>query len=144
MHPASFLKACIVGLIYSVSLIAHAQVSADPPSDSARLYAVEIKIGPAWDVSKKPHEQKYFAEHSANLKRLRDRGELILGARYSDKGLVVLRALSEQDAHVMMQQDPSIQNKVFIYEINEFNVFYSGTVQTRAVRKSSGGAAGAR
>lgn len=98
------------------------------------LYAVEIKTGPAWDSVKPAQEQPHFREHSANLKRLRDQGSLVLGARYADKGLVVLQAGSEQEAHAMMQADLSIQNRVFAYELHDFNVFYGGTVQARRRR----------
>jgi hypothetical protein len=45
------------------------------------------------------HEQSWFREHSANLRRLREDGSLVLGARYADKGLVVLSAVSEDEAH---------------------------------------------
>ena len=93
------------------------------------LYAIEIRVGAAWDSTKPPGEQAYFREHSANLKRLRDEGRLVLGARYSDKGLVVVRAASDQEAHAMMAEDPSIRAKVFAYELHTFNVFYGGTVQ---------------
>jgi uncharacterized protein YciI len=122
--------ACTIGFVTAGAAGAQSQPPAGP-----RVYAVEIKVGPAWDSSKKPHEQSHFREHSANLKRLRDQGSLVLGARYSDKGLVILQAMSEQEAHAMMQQDPSVQGKVFVYEVHEFNVFYSGSVQTRPARQ---------
>ena len=103
--------------------------AADPPA--ANLYAVEITIGPSWDKAKAAHEQPYFREHSANLGKLREKGALVLGARYSDKGLVVLQAASAQDARAMMDEDPSIQNGVFAYQLHDFNVFYGGSVQPR-------------
>ena len=98
------------------------------------LFAVEIKVGTKWDQSKPPQEQQYFREHSANLKRLRDAGSLIMGARYSDKGLVILAAQSEDEARAMMDVDPSIKAEVFKYELHAFNVFYSGTVNQRPRR----------
>ena len=92
------------------------------------LFAVEIKTGPAWDAAKPPQDQAHFREHSAHLRRLREQGVLLVGARYADKGLLVLRAASAGDAHAMLKDDPSIQAGVFKYELHEFRVFYSGTL----------------
>ena len=116
-----------------LSITAWAQTPAAIPSSGspASLFALEIKTGPNWNNAKQPHEQEFFREHSANLKGLRDQGILVLGARYSDKGLVVLQAASAEVAHTMMKQDPSIQAKVFAYELHEFSVFYGGSVQAK-------------
>ena len=91
-------------------------------------------MGPKWDAARPAHEQALFREHSANLRRLRDTGSLVRGARYSDKGLVVLSAPSIAEARAMMDQDPSIAAGVFVYEVHPFNVFYPGTVQPRSRR----------
>lgn len=125
-----------VGALLLVCSSAGAQspMPASPPEVTGILYAVEIKTGPAWDSAKPAHEQAHFREHSANLKRLRDQGSLVLGARYSDKGFVLLQAATEQEAHAMMQRDPSVQARVFAYELHEFKVFYAGTVQARPRR----------
>lgn len=95
------------------------------------LFAVQIRTGAKWDASKPPQEQVHFREHSANLKRLRDAGHLIVGARYSDVGLVILAAESEAHARAMMDEDPSIKADVFKYEVHPFNVFYPGTLPGR-------------
>jgi uncharacterized protein YciI len=93
-----------------------------------RLFAIEIRVGPEWDADKSPGEQAFFREHSANLRRLRDAGNLVFGARYGDVGLVVLSATSLEDARAMMDADPAMQAGVFAYEAHAFNVFYPGTV----------------
>jgi uncharacterized protein YciI len=98
---------------------------------SSRLFAVEYKVGPRWVASKAPQEQEYFREHSEHLSKLREQGSLVLGARYSDKGLVILAAESESAARGMVEQDPSVKNGTFSYELNEFSVFYGGSVQPR-------------
>ena len=116
-------------LVASVALAQPAPAATIDPA--ANLYAVEIRTGANWDATKPAHEQAHFREHSAILKRLRDQGHLVLGARYSDKGLLVLRAATDQDAHAMLADDPSIRAKVFGYELHPFNVFYGGSVQPR-------------
>jgi len=93
------------------------------------LFAVEIKVGPKWDSSKAANEQAFFKEHSANLNRLRDAGHIVMGARYSDKGLIIFSARSSEDVRVLMQQDPSMTAGTFAYEVHAFNVFYPGLVQ---------------
>lgn len=129
------LVVCAGVAAFAIS-VPRAQTPATAPKGepAGNLYAVEIKTGAAWDTTKSANEQPHFREHSSNLKRLRDGGSLVLGARYSDKGFVVLRAASEQEAHAMMQQDPSIQNHVFAYELHEFNVFYAGAVEAKRRR----------
>jgi uncharacterized protein YciI len=110
---------------------APAAASAPAPAAAApRLFAIEIRVGPEWDAAKPPGEQAFFREHSANLRRLRDAGNLVLGARYGEVGLVVLSATSLEDARAMMDADPAMQAGVFAYEAHAFNVFYSGTVDT--------------
>ena len=95
------------------------------------LFAIEITIGPNWIADKPPQDQQHFREHSANLQRLRESGALILGARYSDKGFVVLTAKDESHARAMMDEDPSMKAGVFQYRVYSFNVFYGGTVDKR-------------
>ncbi|RZU02632.1 YciI family protein [Rivibacter subsaxonicus] len=121
-----------------LAALAGADAAAQPASapapasrpDDRRLFAVEIRTGPAWDAAKPPGEQAHFREHSTNLRRLREQGSLLLGARYADKGLVVLAAASEQEARAMLEQDPAIQNRVFGYELHPFAVFYGGCVES--------------
>ena len=126
------MKLLLVTILLAGLPFATAAQASSPAAPAAEnLYAVEITIGPAWDKAKSPNEQAHFREHSANLKRLREQGSLVLGARYSDKGFVVLKASSEQDARAMMLQDPSVQSGVFKFELHEFNVFYPGAVPSK-------------
>lgn len=101
-----------------------------PQREGARLFAVEFRTGPGWDTSKKPNEQLHFREHSANLKRMREQGGLLIGARYSDKGFLVVAAESETNVRALVDADPSIQAQVFAYDVYPFHVFYAGCVET--------------
>ena len=101
-----------------------------PDAAAARpLYAVEITTGPRWQASLPPQEQAYFREHSAHLRKLREHGTLVVGARYGDKGLLVLAAESEAAARALVEQDPSIGHGTFAYALYPFAVFYGGSVQ---------------
>lgn len=55
------------------------------------LYIVTFTTGSSWDFSKRPDQQVYFKEHSANLSRMRKEGKIRLGARYADKGIIVIQ-----------------------------------------------------
>lgn len=124
------LRALLAALAFLPGVL-HAQPSGPAPSTEVpgKLYAVEIKVGPRWVSGKAPQEQEFFREHSDNLRKLREQGSLALGARYGDKGLVVLAAESESAARAMIDQDPSMRNGTFVYELHEFSVFYGGSVQ---------------
>ncbi len=112
----------------------HAFVQAQTPSQEQAqlsLFAVEIRTGPQWDAGKAPQDQRYFRDHSANLKRLRDAGKIVTGARYSNIGLLVIEAENENQVREMMDEDPSIIAKVFEYQVHAFDVFYPGTLNRR-------------
>lgn len=123
-----------VGLAVLVAAVSARGQSVPPPAEPATqgpLFAVEIRIGPRWDAAKPAHEQAFFREHSANLRKLREAGQLAVGARYGDKGLVILSAATADAARVLMDADPAIAHGTFVYEVHEFRVFYPGTVQAR-------------
>lgn len=94
------------------------------------LFAVQIRVGDKWDAAKPPQDQLHFRDHSANLKRLREEGHLVVGARYSDVGLIILEADSEAQARAMMDEDPSFAAGIFRYEVHPFSVFYPGTLES--------------
>lgn len=106
------------------------QVTPDEPS----LFAVEIRIGKAWDPARPPQEQAYFREHSANLRRMRDAGILVVGARYSDIGLVIVSAATAADVRAQMDQDPAVSAGTFVYEVHPLAVFYPGELKARTRR----------
>ncbi len=126
-------------VLATLGLAALQVAEAQPASSTAAtseplLFAVEIRVGPKWDQAKSPQEQAFFKEHSANLRRMREAGVLVMGARYADKGLIVVAATSAADARAQMEQDPSIAAGTFIFEVHPFNVFYAGELKSRARR----------
>ena len=101
-------------------------------SDESRLFAVEIRIGPGWDADKAPAEQAFFREHSAQLRQLRNAGYIVMGARYSDVGLIVFRAASIEAIEELMRQDPSMEAGTFRFDVHPLNVFYPWRDQLEA------------
>lgn len=123
--------ACVAWLASSSPALPAQSVAAERDESAAtRLFAVEITVGPHWDDELAPGDQAFFREHSANLRRLRDAGHIVMGARYSDKGLIIFSAPSENDVRAMMDVDPSMEAGTFVYEVFAFNVFFPGSVGT--------------
>lgn len=87
-------------------------------------FVVLFTTGPSWDTSKPPAEQTGFKEHSANLRRLRDSGQITLGARYADKGMIILKANDETAARAEFANDPTIAANVFKLEVFPMRFFY--------------------
>lgn len=134
MNIRSRLKSvAAVGMLALASCAMDAGVQAAGDSSateaSKKLFAVQIKTGPNWDSSLLPNEQEFFSEHSANLKRLREAGHIVMGARYSDIGLIVFSAGSAEEVRAMMLNDPSMTAGTFRYEVHPLNVFYPYRVQ---------------
>jgi hypothetical protein len=97
------------------------------PTDS--LYIVTYTTGSLWDVNKKTNEQPYFKEHSANLSALRKAGTIRTGARYGEKGFIIIAAQSMKAAQELILTDVAIVNKLFIADIKKLNVFYDGCIE---------------
>lgn len=123
-----FLTAALAGSPITTLTAATAQPdsSAGPSANATPLFAVEFRTGPAWVKDKPANEQQYFREHSANLNRLRKAGQLVVGARYADKGLMIFMASTADDVRREIDSDPSVQAGVFAYELHPFRVHFPG------------------
>jgi hypothetical protein len=105
-------------------------VSANPAtSGSNRIFIVLYKTGASWDAAKQPSEQTGFKEHSAHLARLRKEKRIDIGGRYSDTGMLLIRARDEAEARELITSDTAVQNKLFNVEIFPISVFYKGSVE---------------
>lgn len=103
----------------------------DTSTAKKMLFIAIFSLGPSWQADKPAHEQAYFKEHSTNLKKLRTEKKILVGARYSDKGMIIIAAANEQEARAMLERDPMVANKVFNLEIYPFNPFYKGSVDSQ-------------
>lgn len=100
----------------------------DSAAAKKMLFIAIFSLGPSWQADKPAHEQAYFKEHSANLKKLRTEKKILVGARYADKGVIIIVAANEQEARAMVEHDPMVANKVFNLELHQFNPFYKGCI----------------
>ena len=97
-------------------------------ASESKLYIVHFTTGPAWKQDRPFAEQEGANEHSRNMQRLRREGKILFGARYADKGMVILRVASEKEAREEIERDPAMSSGVFRYEIAELHPFYEGCV----------------
>jgi uncharacterized protein YciI len=123
------MKRLLMLLCLSACLLAAAQAAEAPAL--LHTFIVEYRTGASWDTAKPPHEQKHFADHSTHLKRMRDDGRILLGARYADKGVLVMQASSADELRKLIASDAAVANGLFTFELHPFNVFYGGCVPAR-------------
>ena len=117
-----------LGLFLQVAASQPQPAAATPAATAApRLYAVRLTTGPSWDAAKSPNDQKGMREHSANIARLRREGILILGARFGELGLFVLRLPDEAAVRRQLEADPAIADGVFKIQVDVFSPFAHGT-----------------
>lgn len=131
------MNRCLVTLLLGLPLLAQAQAQAPAlpaPPEGLQPFAVEFHTGPNWVADKPPQEQLHFREHSANLKRLRDAGLLIVGARLDERGFVVIAATDEAAARAEVDVDPSVKAGVFRYQVAPLRVFYGGSLPAASRR----------
>ena len=111
-----------VMLIFAAGVGVGVRAGAQAP----KLFAVELTRGPAWDAAKPAHEQPGFSEHSANIRRLTDAQSLVIGARYGDKGLLVVAAADEAGARAHFSSDPMVAKNAFRADVYPFSTFKHG------------------
>ena len=119
-------------LLFTVALLvpASATFSQDNKAlDSSAYFIVLYTVGESWDTTKQFHEQAYFNEHSSYLGTLRKTKKIVIGARYSDTGMIVIKAKDETEANRLITEDIAIQHKLFNADIYPFGPFYSGCIE---------------
>lgn len=103
--------------------------SPSPSLPPAKLFAVVFRTGPAWDAAKPPGEQLHFKDHSANIGRLKTEGRLVVGGRFSDMGLILVKAATKEEAQSLVDRDPSVAGGVFKAEVHPWSTFAAGCLE---------------
>ncbi len=119
-------KATPVFSLVAILLVAAPFVHAQP-APAPKLFAVRFTTGPAWDATKAPKDQAGLSEHNANIGRMRREGILVLGARFGEMGLMVLRVPDEPAARAQFAADPTIAGGVFKAQFDVYAPFAHGT-----------------
>lgn len=95
------------------------------------LYALVYTRGPSWEDANTVGQQSGMREHSANLSRLRTEGRIVLGGRFGDYGLIVLRVRDRADALALLGPDSATARGVFRAELSPWFTIYEGSVPPR-------------
>jgi hypothetical protein len=114
-------------MVLALSLLTISSATAQSTPTPPKLFAVRLTKGPAWDETKSPNEQTGMREHSANIARLRREGVLVLGARFGELGLLVLRLPDEAAVQTQLAPDPAIASGIFKVQTDVFLPFAHGT-----------------
>jgi len=104
-------------------------ISAQDNAENKSQFVALYTVGNLWDKDKEPQNQPYFKEHSVFLSKLRKEETITLGARFSDTGMIVLKATDLQSAKALLHQDVAIQNGLFTVEVHPFLPFYRGCLE---------------
>ena len=117
-----------------IAILTFAAFAFGAEADNApeKLFLIQFTVGYSWVAGKAPGEQTGFGDHSKNLKRLRDEGRIVLGARYAETGLIVLRAASLESAREEIASDPGVKSGIFVFEAAELHPFYDGCLERKA------------
>jgi ketosteroid isomerase-like protein len=110
--------------VFSLGIISSGIAQTTPPPP--KMFAVRLTKGPAWDEAKPPNEQTGMREHSANIARMRREGHVVLGARFGELGLIVLRLPDEAAVSAQLAPDPAIAGGVFKTQVDVFMPFAHG------------------
>jgi len=117
---------CLLAILTAPILAAEVPDKAPQANTELPLFIVHFTTGSAWVEGKPFPEQQHAREHSANLQRLRGRGSILIGARYGETGMVILRAESEESARAEIDQDPAVKTGTFKYTLSALRPFYTG------------------
>jgi hypothetical protein len=120
------MKACWILSFVLTAGVACGQSAGSKPDS---LFIVTYTLGPSWDVTLPPGSQLHFREHSANLGAWRKEGLIRFGARYADKGIIVITAPTTHALRTRIEGDPAVANGVFRADIEPLQPFYEGCVE---------------
>ena len=129
MRPRSSLRLVFVLALLCGAAALRAQEPAAPsPAPARRTFALVFRTGPSWDRAKAAGAQAFFADHSANIRKLREEGRLLVGGRFSDQGLLIVEAQDEAEARTFVERDPSVRAGTFTAEVYAWSTFAEGCV----------------
>ena len=98
--------------------------------EPTRQYFIVIYTpGSAWNAAISPGEQLHFKTHSRHLQTLRTENKITLGARYADKGMIIITGENEGEIRSTIMSDSAVIDKIFTAEIYPYNVFYYGCLE---------------
>lgn len=120
----SYRSIILLGLLFIV-----ATSFTGKQQDAKKLFIVIYTPGGNWDPAKQPQDQSFFNFHSKRLQNYRKEGMILLGARYSNKGMIIMPAENEDEIRKIVFADSAVIVKTFSAEVFPYNVFYDGCIK---------------
>jgi len=93
-----------------------------------QYFVVQYTTGYGWDQQKKPGDQMFFKDHSALMQKLRKEGTTLIGGRYADIGLLIMKAVSLDDLKTTLAVDPSVEHGTMKFEVHPLSIFFGGCI----------------
>ncbi len=93
-----------------------------------KKYALIYTPGPGWDTTKQAHQQLHFDKHSQFLSTMRKEKKILFGARFSDKGFLIVEARNDEEMRSMLKNDLMTVNQIFTATFYRLSVFYDGCI----------------
>ena len=121
------MKSLVFGILALLSASSLFSQTVATPVDS--LFIVTFTTGPTWDSMKGPGEQIHFKEHSANLGAWRKEGIIRFGARYADKGIIIIGSASMAAARKLIHDEEGVSSGLFAADIQKLSPFYFGCIE---------------
>jgi hypothetical protein len=124
------MKKSLILPVSTIALIVLAAFTLEKSREPKRQYFIVIYTpGSGWNAAKPPGEQLHFKTHSKHLQTLRTQNKITLGARYADKGMIIITGENEGEIRSTIMGDSAVIDKVFTAEIYPYNVFYYGCLE---------------
>ena len=101
-------------------------LSSNKITEMSNYFIVHYTIGKNW---KKPYEflmQPHAIAHTNHLSALKNKGIIVFGMRYAEKGMICIKAKNLDDAKKIIESDSAVIMQTFSTEIQEASIFYDG------------------
>lgn len=92
-------------------------------NEVSNCYAVFYSRGEAYDPGKSIYRQD-LREHASYMQQLQNSGELLLAGPLSNEtgAMILLKVKTEKDAIALVQKDPAVIKKIFVYEVKQWDI----------------------
>jgi uncharacterized protein YciI len=90
------------------------------------LYEIRYSPGEMYDFTKSVYQQD-LKEHGLYMKQLSDSGKLLLAGPFTKDagGMAILNVVDEKEALDIVNKDPAVVKKVFIYKMNIWDIKFN-------------------
>lgn len=122
------IKNAIIGFLAFALLFI---LTSNKITEDSEYFIVHYSLGKNWNKKLDFDKQLYSASHSKFLTILKKKGVVIFGMRYSDKGMICLKAKDLESAKLLVQTDTAVIKEIFKTDVQKADIFYDGCVNAQ-------------